>query len=81
MTQSTQRNAGKSKDFPACVDDIMFTMMKKSPLLLLILLLTALLAPATIAQQPVGDLLLYYEHERETPGINAYNPATGETLQ
>ena len=77
-----EHNAGKSKAFPARVDDIMFTMNRKHAFLTLtLLLLTVLLASATIAQPPVGDLLLYYEHERETPGINAYNPATGETIE
>lgn len=57
-------------------------MMKKHVFLLLIMLaLPVLLSTATIAQSSVGDLLLYYERERDIPGINAYNPATGDTLE
>ena len=40
-----------------------------------------MLAFSVAAQPPVGDLLLYYDEERELPGITAYNPATGEKLE
>lgn len=39
-----------------------------------------LLSLPVLAQSPVQDLLLYFDTERDPPGITAYNPETGEKI-
>jgi hypothetical protein len=48
---------------------------------LLIFALILLSLSPVAAQSSVGDLLLYFDSNREPPGITAYNPTNGEELQ
>lgn len=43
--------------------------------------LKVLLSSVAYAQPPVGDFLMYYDGERERPGIIAYDPSTGDKLE
>lgn len=56
-------------------------MTKHISLTISILVLTISLSMVASAQQPIGDLLLYDDYERDPSGISAFNPATGETLE
>jgi hypothetical protein len=56
-------------------------MTRHVSLSLIFLTLTILLSLVVSAQSPVGDLLLYYDIERESLGITTYNPSTGEKIE
>jgi hypothetical protein len=43
-------------------------------------ILSLVLLSPIFAQSTIGDLLLYFDSDRELPGITAYNPANGEKI-
>ena len=43
--------------------------------------LLLLILSSVVAQSSVNDLLLYFDTNREPPGITAYNPTNGEAIQ